>query len=210
VIPDHQTTWCPGGETPPVSGGGKNRIAVCTSAVSLLSAAVAPPAPAAETQLAAPGSGRTMASKYASLTRVPKPHARTPTRPFRPDGPAHRGREPRRSSATPTPAGHRPGGAGSPQCCAPSIGTVLAYPRTRVHLPHQRQRTAQDAETTRIRGQSFYPEIADRLRQALGFQAKYELGSSPVMALRGQDQPRPRSGDRSRASTHSTRAWDSP
>ncbi|SEB76829.1 alginate lyase family protein [Streptomyces sp. TLI_105] len=32
------------------------------------------------------------------------------------------------------------------------------------------------AETTRIQGQDLYPEVADRLRHALGLQAKYELG----------------------------------
>ncbi|MFI5908934.1 alginate lyase family protein [Dactylosporangium sp. NPDC051541] len=32
------------------------------------------------------------------------------------------------------------------------------------------------AETTRIQGQDVYPEIADRLRHALGFHSKYQLG----------------------------------
>ncbi|ROQ36146.1 alginate lyase [Streptomyces sp. PanSC19] len=32
------------------------------------------------------------------------------------------------------------------------------------------------AETSRIQGQDLYPEVADRLRHALGLQAKYELG----------------------------------
>lgn len=35
------------------------------------------------------------------------------------------------------------------------------------------------AETTRIQGQSLYPEIADRLRTALGFQSRYELNAPP-------------------------------
>jgi hypothetical protein len=35
------------------------------------------------------------------------------------------------------------------------------------------------AETTRIQGQSLYPEIQDRLRTAIGFQARYELESPP-------------------------------
>ncbi|MGB3437542.1 MAG: alginate lyase family protein [Actinophytocola sp.] len=35
------------------------------------------------------------------------------------------------------------------------------------------------AETTRIQGQSLYPEIADRLRTALGFQSRYELEAPP-------------------------------
>ncbi len=41
------------------------------------------------------------------------------------------------------------------------------------------------AETTRIQGQDIYPEIADRLRTALGFQAKYELGTAPPANLCG-------------------------
>ena len=41
------------------------------------------------------------------------------------------------------------------------------------------------AETTRIQGQDIYPEIADRLRTALGFQAKYELGATPPANLCG-------------------------
>ncbi len=35
------------------------------------------------------------------------------------------------------------------------------------------------AETTRIQGQSLYPEIGDRLRTALGFQSRYELNAPP-------------------------------
>jgi hypothetical protein len=35
------------------------------------------------------------------------------------------------------------------------------------------------AETTRIQGQSLYPEIQDRLRTALGFQSRYELQAPP-------------------------------
>jgi alginate lyase len=35
------------------------------------------------------------------------------------------------------------------------------------------------AETTRIQGQSLYPEIQDRLRTAIGFQSRYELESPP-------------------------------
>jgi hypothetical protein len=41
------------------------------------------------------------------------------------------------------------------------------------------------AETTRIQGQDLYPEIADRLRTALGFQAKYELAATPPANLCG-------------------------
>ncbi|MFJ8041344.1 alginate lyase family protein [Kitasatospora sp. NPDC096147] len=33
------------------------------------------------------------------------------------------------------------------------------------------------AETSRIQGQDLYPEVADRLRHALGLQAKYQLGT---------------------------------
>lgn len=36
------------------------------------------------------------------------------------------------------------------------------------------------AETSRIQGQDLYPEIADRLRHALGLHAKYQLGAEPV------------------------------
>jgi hypothetical protein len=35
------------------------------------------------------------------------------------------------------------------------------------------------AETTRIQGQSLYPEIGDRLRTALGFHSRYELQAPP-------------------------------
>ncbi|OON78018.1 alginate lyase family protein [Streptomyces tsukubensis] len=41
------------------------------------------------------------------------------------------------------------------------------------------------AETARIQGQDLYPEIKDRLRHALGFQAKYELGEAPPSWLCG-------------------------
>ncbi|MGY6653280.1 alginate lyase family protein [Amycolatopsis sp. TRM77291] len=34
------------------------------------------------------------------------------------------------------------------------------------------------AETTRIQGQDLYPEIADRLREGLGFHAKYQMGAA--------------------------------
>ncbi|GAA4847180.1 alginate lyase family protein [Kitasatospora terrestris] len=34
------------------------------------------------------------------------------------------------------------------------------------------------AETSRIQGQDLYPEVADRLRHALGFQSKYQLGEA--------------------------------
>ncbi|MFH8634714.1 alginate lyase family protein [Streptomyces lydicus] len=41
------------------------------------------------------------------------------------------------------------------------------------------------AETTRLQGQDLYPEVADRLRHALGFQATYELGTAPPSWLCG-------------------------
>ncbi|MGX1885841.1 alginate lyase family protein [Streptomyces sp. NPDC055287] len=41
------------------------------------------------------------------------------------------------------------------------------------------------AETSRIQGQDLYPEVAERLRHALGFQAKYELGEAPPSWLCG-------------------------
>ncbi|MFG1960281.1 alginate lyase family protein [Nonomuraea sp. NPDC049028] len=34
------------------------------------------------------------------------------------------------------------------------------------------------AETTKIQGQDLYPEVGERLRQALGFQSKYQLGAA--------------------------------
>ncbi|MCW2874276.1 MAG: secreted protein [Streptomyces oryziradicis] len=34
------------------------------------------------------------------------------------------------------------------------------------------------AETARIQGQDLYPQVGERLRQALGFQSKYQLGAS--------------------------------
>ncbi|WP_310723136.1 alginate lyase family protein [Streptomyces sp. N2A] len=41
------------------------------------------------------------------------------------------------------------------------------------------------AETTRLQGQDLYPEVAERLRHALGFQATYELGTAPPSWLCG-------------------------
>ncbi|MFE7327526.1 alginate lyase family protein [Streptomyces sp. NPDC057565] len=41
------------------------------------------------------------------------------------------------------------------------------------------------AETGRIRGQDLYPEIADRLRHALGLHAKYQLGAAVPSSLCG-------------------------
>jgi Alginate lyase len=41
------------------------------------------------------------------------------------------------------------------------------------------------AETTRIQGQSLYPEVGERLRHALGFQSRWELGEAPPSWLCG-------------------------
>ncbi|MDH2426867.1 alginate lyase family protein [Sphaerisporangium sp. TRM90804] len=41
------------------------------------------------------------------------------------------------------------------------------------------------AETSRIQGQDLYPEISDRLRHALGFHAKYQLGAAVPSSLCG-------------------------
>ncbi|WP_440073640.1 alginate lyase family protein [Streptosporangium sp. OZ121] len=41
------------------------------------------------------------------------------------------------------------------------------------------------AETTRIQGQDLYPEISERLRHALGMQAKYQLGAAVPSSLCG-------------------------
>lgn len=41
------------------------------------------------------------------------------------------------------------------------------------------------AETTRIQRQDLYPEIGDRLRHALGFHSKYQLGTAPPTWLCG-------------------------
>ncbi|WP_392672666.1 alginate lyase family protein [Streptomyces sp. LN785] len=41
------------------------------------------------------------------------------------------------------------------------------------------------AETSRIQGQDLYPEIADRLRHALGLHAKYQLGTAVPSSLCG-------------------------
>ncbi|MEW1863541.1 alginate lyase family protein [Streptomyces sp. NPDC088194] len=41
------------------------------------------------------------------------------------------------------------------------------------------------AETAAIQGQDLYPQVGERLRQALGFQSKYELGTTPPSWLCG-------------------------
>jgi hypothetical protein len=47
-----------------------------------------------------------------------------------------------------------------------------------VHTGYGLSAIANFAETTRIQGQDLYPEISERLRHALGLQAKYELGEA--------------------------------
>ena len=54
-----------------------------------------------------------------------------------------------------------------------------------VHTGYGIASIADFAETTRIQGQDLYPEIADRLRTALGFHARYELGTAPPSNLCG-------------------------
>jgi hypothetical protein len=45
--------------------------------------------------------------------------------------------------------------------------------------------TSHIAETTRIQGQDLYPEIRERLRQALGFHARYQVGTAAPSSLCG-------------------------
>ena len=45
--------------------------------------------------------------------------------------------------------------------------------------------TSHIAETTRIQGQDLYPEIRERLRQALGFHARYQVGTAVPSSLCG-------------------------
>jgi hypothetical protein len=47
-----------------------------------------------------------------------------------------------------------------------------------VHVGYGIASIADFAETTRIQGQDLYPEVADRLRTALGFQTKFEQGAA--------------------------------
>jgi hypothetical protein len=54
-----------------------------------------------------------------------------------------------------------------------------------VHTGYGIAAIADIAETTRIQGQDLYPEIGERLRQALGFQSRYELGEAPPSWLCG-------------------------
>jgi hypothetical protein len=54
-----------------------------------------------------------------------------------------------------------------------------------VHTGYGLAAIAEFAETTRIQGQDIYPEIQERLRQALGFHAKYELGEAAPSWLCG-------------------------
>ncbi|WP_431678361.1 alginate lyase family protein [Kitasatospora sp. KL5] len=50
--------------------------------------------------------------------------------------------------------------------------------RDLTHTGYGLSAIAHVAETSRIQGQDLYPEVADRLRHALGFQSKYELGTA--------------------------------
>jgi len=54
-----------------------------------------------------------------------------------------------------------------------------------VHTGYGLAAISQFAETTRIQGQDIYPEIQDRLRTALGFHARYELGEAAPSWLCG-------------------------
>lgn len=54
-----------------------------------------------------------------------------------------------------------------------------------VHTGYGISSIAHFAETTYIQGQNLYPEVSERLRHALGFQAKYELGEQPPSWLCG-------------------------
>ncbi|MCU7824980.1 alginate lyase family protein [Kitasatospora sp. DSM 101779] len=50
--------------------------------------------------------------------------------------------------------------------------------RDLTHTGYGLSAIAHVAETSRIQGQDLYPEVADRLRHALGFQSKFELGTA--------------------------------
>ncbi|MFI6478380.1 alginate lyase family protein [Nonomuraea sp. NPDC050663] len=54
-----------------------------------------------------------------------------------------------------------------------------------VHTGYGLSAVSHFAETTRLQGQDLYPEIADRLRHALGLHSKYELGTAPPSWLCG-------------------------
>lgn len=54
-----------------------------------------------------------------------------------------------------------------------------------VHTGYGLASIANVAETARIQGQDLYIELKDRLRHALGFHAKYELGTAPPSWLCG-------------------------
>jgi hypothetical protein len=54
-----------------------------------------------------------------------------------------------------------------------------------VHTGYGLSAVSHIAETSRIQGKDLYPEVADRLRQGLGFQARYELGEQPPSWLCG-------------------------
>lgn len=54
-----------------------------------------------------------------------------------------------------------------------------------VHTGYGLASIANFAETTHIQGQSLYPEIQERLRHALGFHSRYQLGEAPPSWLCG-------------------------
>jgi hypothetical protein len=54
-----------------------------------------------------------------------------------------------------------------------------------VHTGYGLSAISHFAETTRIQGQDLYPEISERLRHALGLQAKYQLGAAVPSSLCG-------------------------
>ncbi|MEQ4722140.1 hypothetical protein [Nonomuraea sp. B19D2] len=60
---------------------------------------------------------------------------------------------------------------------SPPAATARTAPAAFAH-PGVLVSKAQLAETARIQGQDLYPEIADRLRHALGLHAKYQLGAA--------------------------------
>lgn len=53
------------------------------------------------------------------------------------------------------------------------------------HTGYGLESIANVAETSRIQGQDLYPEVQERLRHALGFHARYQLGETPPSWLCG-------------------------
>jgi len=67
----------------------------------------------------------------------------------------------------------------------PESGITQETCRDFTHTGYGISAIAHIAETSRIQGQDLYPEVADRLRYAMGFQARYELGEQPPSWLCG-------------------------